>query len=481
MKTFYITTPIYYVNDKPHIGHAYTTVAADVLARYHRLIGNNVFFLTGTDEHGAKIEKAAIETNMQPQEFCNQKADDYKKAWRLLNISYDNFIRTSDTTHIAVVQRILQNFYDQGLIYKSEYEGLYCEGCEQYLTKSDLVNGKCPDHKIKPQLMKEETYFYKLSQFQDDLINKIKNNELAIEPEERKNEVLSFLKKDLNDISISRTKVKWGVSLPFDETHTTYVWIDAFLNYLTGLGWKGNPKDLPKQWPADLHLIGKDILRVHATIWPGMLLGLGIILPKKIFAHGHFSINGQKMSKSLGNVIWPKDLVEKFGVDGVRYLLISIMPFGYDGDISWEKFKEKYNADLANGLGNLVARVFNIVEKNYRGKISKTKFTTKFEKELAWNRKEIDQLFNQLKFYEILQKTREAVVWANQKIDQEKLWELVKSKPDKAQIILEQLIALIKEITEVLQPFIPETSKKILDTIESAKIKKGKPLFVRIK
>ncbi len=357
---FYITTPIYYVNDKPHIGHAYTTVAADVLARWHRSLGEQVFFLTGTDEHGVKVAQAAQQAGQSEREFCDGKAEDFKNAWQLLNIQYDNFIRTTDPTHEAAVQKVLQALYDKNLIYKGEYEGLYCSGCEQYKIADDLLDGKCPDHQIEPQRMKEESYFFKLSHFQKELEKRIAGDELKIEPKERKNEVLSFIKSGLTDISISRQNVSWGIPLPFDSKFTTYVWVDAFLNYLTGLGWDPvrssngdhgasgekippNPLASLKRersgpflkgetwgdfWPPDIQLMSKDILRVHATIWPSLLLALQLPLPRRIFVHGFFTIEGQKMSKSLGNVIWPEQLVQKFGADGARYLLLAATPFG---------------------------------------------------------------------------------------------------------------------------------------------------------
>lgn len=485
---FYITTPIYYVNDRPHLGHAYTTIAADVLARYHRQKGDEVFFLVGSDEHGAKIEEAAKESGYLPQVFCDQKVKTFKKAWQSLNIDYDNFIRTSSQIHKSAVKKTLQILWDKGFIYKGYYQGLYCRGCEQYKTEDDLVKGLCPFHQKKPELLKEKSYFFKLSQFQDELIKKISKNEFLIEPEERKNEVLSFIKRGLKDISISRQKVKWGIPLPFDKKQTTYVWIDAFLNYLTGLGWDGDPaKILPRAksrgknlvpnlqfWPPDLQLMAKDILRVHGTIWPGLLLALNIDLPKKLFIHGFFTINGQKMSKSLGNIIWPEELVKKFGVDGTRYLLISIAYFGQDGDISWQRLTEKYNADLANGLGNLLSRVVKLNQKLTpyltRGK------NQKYIPNIKNN--EIQKLFDEVKLKEILDQIWQQIAWANKYIEKKKLWELVKDKKEEAKKILIELLSLITEISETIKPFMPETSERIFKIIESGQIKK--PLFPKI-
>ena len=494
MNKFYITTPIYYVNDRPHIGHAYTTVAADVLARWHKQQGEDIFFLTGADEHGAKVAQAAEQAGQSPKEFCDVKAQDFKKAWELLSVKYDNFIRTTDPAHKVATQQVLQTMFDKGFIYKGDYEGLYCQGCEQYLTPDDLVDGKCPDHQTEPQLIKEDSYFFKLSYFEKELEKRILGDDLKIEPKERKNEILSFIRSGLKDVSISRKNVKWGVPLPFDKNHTIYVWVDAFLNYLTGIGWDGlvsksvsqsvnqskNSKagklidrqtDRLKFWPPDIQLMAKDILRVHATIWPALLLALDIDLPKKYFVHGFFTLNGKKMSKSLGNVIWPEEMVEKYGADASRYLLLSSTPFGQDGDISWEKITEKYNADLANGLGNLVSRVFNLIERNFDGQI----------KPVGGVNLDIAPLMQKLKLYEALQLIREKIDWANKYIDETKLWDLVKSDRAKAEKILGELLEVIIRVGERLQPFMPETAEKILAAAKAEKIQKGEGLFPRIK
>jgi len=479
MSKFYITTPIYYVNDRPHIGHAYTTVAADILARWHRQQGEDVFFLTGTDEHGAKVAEAAQKAGQSPKDFCDAKAQDFKQAWQLLNIQYDNFIRTTDQKHEAAVQAVLQQLFNDGHIYKGEYEGLYCQGCEQYLTADDLVDGKCPDHQTAPQLMKEESYFFKLSAWQKELAKRIEGDELKIEPVERKNEVLSFINGGLKDISISRKNVKWGVPLPFDKEQTTYVWIDAFLNYLTGIGWSGpdvaGPRDAAEQhftwWPAEVQLMAKDIIRVHSTIWAGMLLALGLPLPKKMFVHGFFTLAGQKISKSLGNVIWPEELVNKFGVDASRYLLMSSTPLGQDGDISWEKMTDKYNSDLANTLGNLISRVFNLIEANFDGQVEPADGVNL----------DIAPMMRELKLYEALQLIREKIFWANQYIDEIKLWQLVKDDKAQAAKALGELLGVIIAVGESLEPFMPQAAGKILVAARAEKIVKGEALFPKIK
>jgi methionyl-tRNA synthetase len=466
MSKFYVTTPIYYVNDRPHIGHAYTTCAADVLSRWHKQKGNKTFFLTGTDEHGAKIAQAASLARKSEQEFVEEKAQAFQKAWQKLNIDYDNFLRTTDPNHISAVEKTLQKLYDRNFIYKGEYEGLYCVACEQYKTREDLIDGKCAEHNTEPILMKEESYFFKLSQFGEILEKKISSGDFRIEPEQRKNEVLSFLKKGLKDISISRKNVKWGIPLPFDRGYTAYVWVDAFLNYLTGLGWQGKDDSYPEMWPPDVQLMSKDILRVHATIWPGILLAFGFPLPKKIFVHGYFTIAGQKMSKSLGNVIWPEDLVEKFGTDGTRYLLMSSLSFGQDGDISWDKLKEKYNGDLANNLGNLVSRVIKLNE-NIKAKAGKKKQKIN----------NLDKLFGEIKLKEILDEIWKQIDWANKYIEEKKLWELVKNDPREAEKALAELLSLISEISRILSPFMPESSARIEEILKNGK---AQQLFPRV-
>jgi len=369
---FYVTTPIYYVNAQPHLGHTYTTIAADVLARYHRMVGDQTFFLTGTDEHGAKIAQKAEEEGKEPQAFVDEVAAKFQLAWEELNISHDYFIRTTNADHKLAVQKALQYMFDKGDVYKSKYEGLYCQGCEQFKNEKDLVDGLCPDHKVAPQWMSEEAYMFKMSNYQEVLLDKIKSDELKVRPLERKNEIVAFIEQNgLNDVAFSRAKVKWGIPVPWDEDQTIYVWADALLNYVTGLGWDGEAGKVPEFWPANVQLIGKDILRVHATIWPAMLLSLGLPVQQELFVHGFFLSDGQKMSKSLGNVIAPEDLVKKYSVDGARYLLMSVTPFGNDGDITWSYLDDKYNADLANGLGNLVSRLITMTLTGYGGQVPK--------------------------------------------------------------------------------------------------------------
>ncbi len=458
MKKFYITTPIYYANAKPHIGHAYTTVAADVLARFHKMQGEKVFFLTGLDEHGLKIQRIAEKTGKNPQEFVDGISEEFKNLWKKLNIQYDSFIRTTDQKHKKAVQKALQGLYEKGSIYKGTYEGLYCVGCEQYKTKNDLVDGKCPDHNMEPELLKEESYLLKTADLQAKLIKKIEDDEFKIAPEKYKKEILSFLNgQELKDISISRKNVEWGIPLPFDNQYTAYVWMDAFLNYLTGIGWDGS-ENIPDLFPPEVQLIGKDILRVHATMWPAVLMHLGADLPRTLFTHGHILAGGKKMSKTLGNTIAPEDMIEKFGVDGTRYLLMSAGTFGEDVDLTVERAAEKYNADLANGLGNLTARTLAMAEKTQfltyqvlnNDLIFKTALNT------AWIN--YNNYINDFSLNEAL-----VIIWhlidiCDEYIEKNKPWQM--EGEDKAKVIY-NLLESLRRIAWMIRPFMPETSDKI--------------------
>ena len=383
-----------------------------------------------------------------------------------MDIEYSGFIRTTESKHKVAVQKVLQTLFDKGAIYKGEYEGLYCVGCEQFKSENELVDGKCPDHDKVPETMSEECYLMKMTEVQKTLIEKIKSDEFEIAPERYKNEILSFLEsQELKDVSISRKNVKWGIPLPFDPEHTTYVWVDAFLNYLTGLGWDGDANNLPKEWPVDVQLIGKDILRVHATIWPVILLHLGIKLPRRIFTHGHILSGGKKMSKTLGNVIDIEEMLEKFGVDGTRYLLLSAGPFGEDIDITMERMIEKYNADLANGLGNLVSRVI---------KLSQNLDLKKIEIDVRGYEKNIDKL----ELDTILKSIWQIVKKSNQYIDENKPWELSKSDQIKFEEVMKKLFSDLYLISQLLIPFMPETAEKIKKALETKQVE---PLFQRIK
>jgi len=465
-KKFYVTTPIYYTNGPPHLGGAYTTVAADVLARWNRLRGREVFFLTGTDEHGQKIQEIAEKSGLKPKEFVDNIVKKWKEVFKMLNISNDNFIRTTDKEHEEEVKNALQELYDKGLIYKGEYEAYYCVGCEQYLTKSDLVDGKCPLHNRKPELKKEEAYLFRLSEFQDRLLNLIKTDKYRILPKERKKEILAFIESGLEDISISRLKEKiyWGIELPFDKKHCAWVWPDAFWNYITGLKEK---KVFEKFWPPDLQLMAKDIIRVHATIWPALLLGVGYKLPKTLFVHGYFTVDGRKMSKSLGNVIDPVELVRKYGADTVRYSLMRNIPFGQDGDVSEKALIERHNNELANKLGNLVLRVSALAEK-----FGLEKAENRLIKKLK--EKEIEEKMENYELDKALELIFSFVDDCNVYVQENKIW----GTGDKKRLY--ELVESIKKIAFYLKPFIPETAEKIQD-IFKGKIKKAPILFRKIK
>ena len=461
-KTFYITTPIYYTNSSPHVGSAYTTIAADVLARWNKLKGHDVFFLTGTDEHGQKIQEAAKEKNIKPKEFVDKISNEFKESFRLLNISNDNFIRTTAREHEREVKKVLQKLYKKKYIYKGYYESYYCVGCEQYIRESDLKGGKCILHNTKPELRKEEAYLFKLSKFQNKLLTLIKSGKYCILPDTRKNEVISFIKTGLKDISISRLKEKvyWGIELPFDKKHTCFVWVDAFWNYITGLKIK---KQFNKFWPADVQLMANDILRVHATIWPALLLATGNKLPKTLFIHGYFTINGQKMSKSLGNVISPNYLVKEYGVDPLRYFLMRHIPFGQDGDFSEDALKNRLNDELANDLGNLVSRTLSLAGKNFKN-VKKQKV------ELKIYLKKIENLMDNFELDKALAEIFKFIQSCNQYINKNKVWEL---KGKEQEIKVYNLLEALRIISILLNPFMPETTEKINKqlNIKSGKLK----------
>ncbi len=467
---FYLTTPIYYVNDFPHIGHAYTTIAADVLARWHTLNGKEVFFLTGTDEHGAKIVQAAQNQGKSPKEFCDEIVLGFKSAWKDLEITNDGFIRTTDPEHEKAVQFFLDKLNKSGYIFKSKYEGLYCIPCEKFMSEEDLdKEGCCPNHKKKPIIHSEENYFFKLSAFKDKLLAILtdeKNpNHLAVFPNERRNEIIGKLKTGLEDISISRSALEWGITLPFDKSQTVYVWIDALLNYITAIGYSLNDNNFKKLWPCDLHLMAKDILWFHSVIWPAMLLAVGIEPPKKLFAHGFFTINGEKMSKTLGNVIRPGELISKFGKDATKYLLLSLFPFGTDGDISWQALKEKYNVDLANNLGNLVSRTTSMVFKYFQGTIPERKGGTVFS--IKEELKATEPLFDELSFSIIIDKIQKSIDRANRYIESCAPWKMAKENNPALADIMYDLLQAIGQISLYLLPIMPNMTKSVWNQLNA--------------
>lgn len=462
MSKFYITTPIYYANGSPHLGHAYTTIASDVIARYQRMQGNDVFFLTGTDEHGSKNADKAFEHKTTPQEFVDQISAEFQLLFDHLNISNDIFMRTTSDLHKQGVKKFIQTLKEKKVIYKDTYEGLYCIGCEKFITEKELVDGMCPDHKAVPKKIKEENYFFNLKKFLPELKEKIKSDELRVRPEKMKKEVLALLDQDvLDNFSISREGVDWGIRVPFDEKQTIYVWTEALQNYITALGYGSSDEAyVQKYWPADVHMIGKDIVKFHAIFWPALLMAAELDVPKQVFAHGHFTINGDKMSKTIGNVIDPHDLIKNFSTDAARYLIISQFPFGEDGDIKEEKFIEKYNADLANGIGNLFMRTLSMTER-YIGSVPERSDDEAFGNiEEVW--KKYHHHLENFETFEAAQLIMKFVAKTNEYAEKNKPWELAKNDEKKLQHVLYNMIEANRHIALMIRPFMPHTSKMMM-------------------
>ena len=466
---FYITTPIYYVNDVPHIGHAYTTIAADVVARYKRLEGVEVFFLTGTDEHGQKVQQAANDSGVSPQEHVDKLHQRFKELWVRLNISNTEFIRTTEERHKKLVRDILQELHSRDEIYQDSYEGWYCTPCERFWTEKDLAEGNCPECRRKVDKIKEHDYFFRMGKYQQWLIDRIKNDPHFILPASRKNEVLGFLEKPLGDLCISRPKSRlaWGIPLPFDEDYVTYVWFDALINYISI---HGSLDDIRASgfWPADHNMVGKDILTTHAVYWSTMLKAIGLEPPKNIFAHGWWTVNGQKMSKSLQNVVEPNQLIDQFGVDVIRYFLLREVPFGQDGDFSHKALIGRLNSDLANNLGNLLNRTVNMMEKYFAGVVPTPATNGPEDKALTEKSGEVIAevriLYNELAYNKILQKIWELVDTTNQYIVKTGPWNLAKTDEGKEQLktVMYNCAESLRVLGILLNPFMPQSTESMM-------------------
>ncbi|NLO90392.1 MAG: methionine--tRNA ligase [Elusimicrobia bacterium] len=492
-KKFYITTPLYYLSGTAHIGHAYTTLAADVIARYQKGKGRQVHFLTGSDEHGANIEKVSAQVGKTPAQWTDELADSWQKLWASLEVQHSDFIRTTEPRHEKPVQRVFEILLEKGDIYKGSYEGWYCTPCENYLDPAELVNGKCPLHDCKAEQAREETYFFRLSKYQQALLDHYEKNPEFLSPKSRSREIINFVKSGLQDTSISRSKVSWGIPIPGDPKKTIYVWFDALLNYATAVGLAeklGLPeggalsrgRKFDEFWPADIHLVGKEIYRFHAVLWPAMLMALGLPLPKKVFAHGWWTVNGEKMSKTRGNVVNPEDYAREYGVDALRYFVFREVPFGNDGDFSDAAFAQRYNSELANSLGNLLSRTLNMVDKYIGGKLPGDDYKGgELYAALAAHGPAIDAHMEALELDKALDRIWCAVAEMNQAIDRNKPWVMAKENPAGLEPFLLELSAGLRLVSGWLEPFMPETAGKMRAQLTAPRKtgEKMAPLFPR--
>ncbi|HEY8425368.1 MAG TPA: methionine--tRNA ligase [Limnochordales bacterium] len=507
---FYLTTPIYYPSDRLHIGHAYTTTAADALARWHRFLGEDVFFLTGSDEHGQKIQRKAQAKGVSPQQYVDEIVATFKELWQRLDIQYDRFIRTTDPDHIRVVQHIFKTIYDKGDIYKATYEGWYCVQCETFWLESKLVEGKCPDCGRPVEWLQEESYFFRLSKYADRLLRHIQEHPEFIQPPSRRNEMVAFIQQGLEDLCISRTTFDWGIPVPIDERHVIYVWFDALTNYLTGVGYLEDPAKFARYWPADLHLVGKEIVRFHTIIWPIILMAADLPLPKQVFGHGWLLFDQQKMSKSRGNVVDPNVLIDRYGSDAIRYFLLREVSFGQDGNFSEQALIDRINADLANDLGNLVYRTLSILERYEQGIVPEPGPQQPVDRELVELAEQVASEANR-RMLELDINTALATIWrfvgrANKYIDQTEPWQLHRRRQqdpaadERLRTVLYHLAEALRVTALLVAPFLPKTGKAIWEQLgieeplesqrfadlswgrirPGTRTRRGQPLFPRI-